>query len=142
MSESPNQEIKEQRSHDRRFAKRYEGKDLTVELLTKTWFGGFKDPVRIELRDFSLGGLSFSSSQKIKNPQILFHIYSRYHTLKSIPAEIVRQQDEGELYVYAVRFRLGFLPQSASRNTYTVLKHMESSARGETYSPEEESLES
>lgn len=117
------------RSSDRRFAKRYESDTLVIELQTKNWLGAFKPAININLNDFSLGGISFSSALKIKKPQVLINIYSEYHNLKNIPAEIVRQEEHGLEFQYALRFRLGFLPQSASRNTFAILKHIETSAK-------------
>ena len=111
---------------EKRFQPRYDASPLKLEVRPIGWLGVTGKMHRAIARDFALGGIAIISPIKMKlGKQVLLTLENKDHRLDSIPAQIVRiEQDRGD-YVYALEFVLNDLSDSASYVTHNVLQKLE-----------------
>lgn len=114
------------RESERRFRQRYDASPLKLEIRLLNWFGRPGKTHLAIARDFSIGGVSIISPLKLKQGRrILASITSDEHSLQSVPASIVRVDEQGGDFIYALKFSMGQVPEVASRGAYTVLQRLE-----------------
>ena len=117
-------------TNERRFRQRYDAAPLKLEFRRIGWFGRPKKAHPAIARDFALGGLSMLTPHKLKPGQrILLSLESSDHRLQAVPAEIIRAEAQGNEFLYALKFSLGNLPDSACRSAYNVLQRLELSLK-------------
>jgi hypothetical protein len=111
---------------ERRFSDRYLGASLKLELQPRYWFGLKKEKHPALVTNFITGGAAITTPLKLKIGQrIQVTILSEFHSIRQLPAEIVRYDGKQVDYQYSVRFHFEKLPEIASNNTRFVLKQIE-----------------
>lgn len=112
---------KERRIDDRTLAG-----DLKFELQTRYWFGLINPIQIVEVSNFSVNGAAIVTPIKLKMGQRLYiNILSEFHSIKHIPAEVVRCDNKREDYHYGIVFNINKLPDIASKNALHVLENVQ-----------------
>lgn len=118
------------RESERRFRKRYDASPLKLEVRLLNWLGRPGKSHLAIARDFSVGGTAIVSPLKLKQGRrVLINITSDDHSLQSVPATIVRVEEQEGDFIYALKFSMGQIPEIASRGAYAVLQRLELTLR-------------
>ena len=116
--------------NERRFRKRYDAAPLKLEISKLNLFGRAGKRHQAIARDFSLGGVSIVSPIKMKaGKDLLISLTSDDHSLQSVPATVIRAEQQDGDFVYAIKFSMGKIPEAASRGAYTILQRLEINLR-------------
>lgn len=99
---------------------------LKFELQTRYWFGLINPLQIVEVTNFSINGAAIVTPIKLRMGQRLFiNIISEFHSIKRIPAEVIRCNNKREDYHYGIRFNINKLPIIASKNALHVLENIQ-----------------
>ncbi len=113
-------------TNERRIDTRTLAGGLKFELQTRYWFGLINPLQIVEVSNFSINGAAIVTPIKLKMGQRLYiNILSEFHSIKRIPAEVVRCNTKREDYHYGIRFNINKLPDIASKNALHVLDNIQ-----------------
>ena len=128
---------------ERRISPRYQGNELKLEISPLSWLGKKKTSSAALITNFARGGLAITTATKIKVGQpLLLSLLSEHHTLKQIPAEVVRFNGIQVDYLYSVKFRLDHLAPTARENACFVLAQIEHSVKNKSVNQSEHMIDS
>lgn len=112
-------------SRERRFSKRYDAAPLQVEMQLKTLLGGWRSPNRAIAIDIAKGGIAVLSPLKFRSGQsVRLSVGNRDHSLRHIPARIVRQSLRDGDFIYGLHFDFEKIPEQARASAEIMLSRL------------------
>lgn len=101
---------------------------VTLELSLKYWFSVKKSNYSTTITDFTSEGANVTTQLRLKLGQrVQLDITSEHHSLKRLPAEILRAEYDQVNNRYWLRFCVTEISEVAYKNTEFVLQQIEAS---------------